>query len=301
LPDSRQLLACLLAVITLLFCGSQWIVWNKGLRTRFNPQVLAYADTANLRTFMNSLSTAKVIKAGEIPRFGKPRGWKRCLILGDSHAMALVSGLDFACLAYEVEGLQINRSGSSPLLNFLRPDSPDPRKVVIEFNRAAIDYAISNHMDYVVIAALWGVDVQSPAFETSLKSTVQELVDAGIRVALVRDVAIYKGSVPLMLAQALRWGQDIQKIGISPRVYAVVNGRCDSMFEQLASDRVTVLDPAPWMVDESGLWRAEMEGVALYCDHSHLSTMGSLRLAPMFEQWFQALRDIESEASGSRQ
>ena len=300
LLESRKLLACLLAVITFLFCGSQWIVWNKGLRTRFNSQVLAYADTANRRTVKNSLSTAKV-KAGEIPRFGKPRGCKRCLILGDSHAMALVSGLNSACLTYEVEGLQINCSGTSPLLNFSRPDSTDPQTIAMEFTRAAIDYAISNHIDYVVIAALWGVDVQSPAFETSLKSTVQELVDAGIRVALVRDVAIYKGSVPLMLAQALRWGQDIQKIGISPRVYAVVNGRCNSMFEQLASDRVTILDPAPWMVDESGLWRSEMEGVSLYRDHSHLSTMGSLRLAPMFEQWFQALNDMESEASGSRQ
>ncbi len=285
LASPRRLLLVSAVSVLAIVASSKAILFRYGLPDRFDARSQAYAAAIRSKVHAHSLSLQD-LTAGRVPTFGSETGKLQCLIWGDSHAMSLVAGLDLACKTYDIKGFQVTHSGRPPILDFIPRKSEFLNREAQEFNRAALQFAIKKRVDFVVLGGLWSSSVTTPRFEECFQSTVNQLIEAGIRVAIVRDVAVFKAPVPLQLATAVMTKRNPEQIGISKRIYGVVNNKANEFFDPLATDRVTILDPAHRLVDEKGLWRAEYAGVSMYRDHSHLSKEGSLRLEPIFARWF---------------
>jgi len=197
----------------------------------------------------------------------------------------MIPAFEDLCSEQGIRGLVAIHSETAPLLGFvshgqysLKADSP-------EFNSDVVKIAVERHVPIVMIAALWTNYSRDSAFAPCLAKTVRSLTAAGVGVVIIRDVALQNGDVPWLLARASLWGQNVDKIGVPLELHRQRNLEADRVFASLAGQHVTVLDPAPYFVDATGLWRAEYGRRAMYSDESHLSFEGALRLRPMFAPW----------------
>ena len=60
-----------------------------------------------------------------------------------------------------------------------------------------------------------------------------------------------------------------------------MNQNAEKWLDRLAGPSMIVLDSTPYLADESGLCRAELDGFAMCRDEEHLSAEGARRLRPM--------------------
>ena len=288
LPGTKGLLTATIGTASLLVACSLAIVIFHGLPGRFDLKAVTYAAAKNSFSSLHNIPT-KQVQDGELPAFGQPEGAHKCLIWGDSHAMALVPGLDAACKTHGILGLQATHANTAPLLDFVDIHQFGLNERSPEFNRTVMDFAISRKVNVVILAGIWREYADKPDFEKCLMHTVDELRRAGIVVVIVRDVAAQRGDVPLMLSMAVRLHKDVEKVGVPIEEHLMLNDLADSIIDRCKGSNVVVLDPTPFFVDDAKLWRAEYDGEAMYWDVNHLSIKGSLRLKPMFEHLFDVL------------
>ena len=270
-----------------MLIASLSVAWFQGVPGRFGADVIRYASAKKSKSF-NFVVTTKEMHLGIPPSFGARNGAFKCLIWGDSHAMSLVAGLDVAGKKKNVRVFQATRNATAPLLQFVNP-SREAQRFAPDFSRSVVDFAVSHGVDVVILSGRWTYYSSNREFERCLNRTIDELTSADIHVAIVRDWAAQDFNVPLMLSGAARLGRPTHTIGIQVNEHYKKNAIGDQILASKASPRVTILDPARLLVDETGLWRAELNGVSMYYDDDHLSDEGSLRLCPLFEDLFDGL------------
>jgi peptidoglycan/LPS O-acetylase OafA/YrhL len=289
LPQTSSLLKAYIGSIALLLACSLLIIATGGVPTRFDARTQAYASAAESKQFTHEI-TLKEVQNGKLPHFGNDNGSRKCLIWGDSFAMAMTPGLDAACKSHQVKGIQATRSTTPPMIGFdVKGRAYDERTPASVLNEAVSDFAIEQKVDVVVMVGFWPIYAKDADFETQLIATCQKLRKAGIQVAIVQHVAKQPWNVPQQLGMAVLRGDDVEKIGVPLSEYQSQNEHCLGVINRLSGMGVIVLDPAPYFVDETGLWRAELNGVSMYRDKTHLSVAGSLHLRPMYEQLFEKL------------
>ncbi|HQR06342.1 MAG TPA: acyltransferase family protein [Gemmatales bacterium] len=289
LPQPSSLLKAYIGSIVLLLACSLLIIASGGVPTRFDARTLAYASAAESKQFTHEISL-KEVQNGKLPHFGYDTGCRKCLIWGDSFAMAMTPGLDAACKSYQVKGFQATRSTTPPIMEFqVKGRSYDDRTPASTLNEAITDFVIEQKIDVVVMVGFWSIYEKNADFEQQLIKTCQKLTKAGIQVAIVQQIANQPSNVPQQLSMAVRLGHDVEKIGVPLLEYQSQNKRCLGIINRLSDQGVIVLDPSPYFVDQTGLWRAELNGVSMYRDKTHLSVAGSLHLKPMFERLFESM------------
>lgn len=268
---------------------SALVIANEGFPHRAPEKSIAFHAARNNRSHQHSVGCEKLCN-DDVPSFGEPSGSSMCLIWGDSHAMSLIAGLDAACKQVGVVGLQATYFGTAPILDFHMTTGLGLREKAVEQSRAVFEMAKRQHVDVVVLAAYWARYETNTAIEDRLAATIDELIGQGMKVAVVLDFAAQGEDVPLMLARTAFRGDPTNTCGLGMKEYRVRNDAMNAMIRRVAKGRAMVLDPAPFLTDSKGVWRAEMDGVVLYYDDDHLSTQGSLRLAPMFVEMFEGIR-----------
>jgi len=289
LPSSKRVFVMASATTVMTICIAFVIVACGGLPDRLDPRASAYAEAREHVSFRTQVGLEDV-QNGEVPRFGVKEGSLKCLIWGDSHAQALVFGLDAACKEEDVDGFQATYSSTPPLVDFIFKSASGLNEQSRAYSDLVIQFAIENHVDVVVLGGNWSSYSWHSMFESCLTHTVQRLTKAGIQVVVVLDVAQQDADVPLMLATAVRLHRYVEGLGVSTDLHNERNKVADTVIRGLAGSDVTIVDPADVLVDTRGLWRAELDGQALYYDDDHLSNEGSLRLKPLFAGLFDRLR-----------
>lgn len=279
-PSTRRLLIASVAAPAVILLCAGVILLSGGIPARVDPVALQYHNSVKSMAFIHATSSAR-LHAGSPPLFGAEGGPRKCLLWGDSHAMAVAPGLDKACKDLGIAGVQATYSCRAPLLNFDCESTNNNSRSSRQCNQSVADYAIENGFELVVLAAIWAWYDDEPEFEACLKQTAEYLTGAGIRVAIIRDVATHKQHIPQQLAQAVIHEKDVTKIGLPMRDHRKNNRRCDAAFRRLTSSSVRVVDPAPYLVIDD-IWRAEIGGVSMYRDEQHLTEEGGLQLNPMF-------------------
>jgi len=91
-----------------------------------------------------------------------------------------------------------------------------------------------------------------------------------------------------MLAMAVLRGNDTDRIGVPLAEYQKANEHFNAATKRLKNKDMIILDPSPFFLDDSGLWRAEYGGKSMYTDTNHLTSLGSLRLTQLFEHAFDS-------------
>ena len=289
LPRTRSLGIAAGGAVALLLAGAVVIVATNGLPARLGPQAAAYAAAKRENPDHVRFVAIDDVRQGTVPVCGADSGPATCMLWGDSHAMALVPGIDAACRARGIRCAVVASPATAPLLGFVARSGAGLNERGPAFARAVVDRAQADRVDVVVIAGLWAWYAEASDFVACLQATVGELSAAGIRVVLVRDVAKFPYDPALALFQASRLGRDVTKVGVTVGEHARANSRCDAAFDRLPAGAASVVDLAPALVDEAGLWRAEYDGVANYRDADHLSAAGGLRVQARFEILFDGL------------
>lgn len=285
LADTKKLLCGTVGVVSLVLICSLGIVVFDGIPQRFDPLALSFAASkSRFRNFPEV--SAKQVREGDVPGFGVKESSRKCLLWGDSHAMMLVPGIEAACESHNIQGYQATHSETAPVLDFFIVAQYGLCEKAPEFNRAVLDFAIARKVDIIVVAGIWASYVNKPGFDVGFRRTVNESVQAGIKVVIVRDVAAQKGNVPFMLSWAVRLGRNYEKIGVSLEDHLTKNKILHEIFNSLKNENVVVLDPAAYFVDGMGFWPAQISGQSMYTDQHHLTIEGSIRLTPMFEKMF---------------
>ncbi len=272
-----------------LICTICWVILtNEGFPDRAPEKAVLYHAASSDSAHGESIDTSRLL-ADDCPRFGSPDGPVSCLIWGDSHAMSMVVGLNTACRLCCVQGHQATYFGTAPILDFYISNGLGLRELAIPHSAAVFEYAKRNRIDMVVLAAFWTRYQTNSSLESRLRSTVDALTAAGIKVAIVLDYATQEEDVPLMLAREAFRGNSTSACGVTMAEYRKQNGLVNTMIRRVANGRAMVLDPALYLTDRNEIWRAEIDEDVLYYDDDHLSTAGSLRLAPMFSDMFARL------------
>jgi len=227
---------------------------------------------------------------GRLPVFGEKAADATCLVWGDSHAMALVPGIDAACKTRGIRGFQATASATAPILDFYAMTQHGLNELAPAFSRAVVNFAVEKRVDIIFLSGRWKIYASQPKFAACLGRTIEELSTAGIYVVIIRDIAEFRhGNPTVQLAMAVQLSRDVTRVGMPLADHLRANERCNALFDRIAGNTASVFDPAPAFVDEKGLWRAEYGGESMYIDDHHLSIAGSLRLQPLFEALFDRL------------
>ncbi len=285
----RPLFVSALSFTVLLMAVGFLVHRGGGFRFRFDAQTLGYIPLERERTDVASALRIEAVVRGQLFEFGTSESQVTCLAWGDSHAMSLMPLLDDLCEENAIHGSSAMSSNTPPLLGFVTRKGFGLGENCPQFNEAVVKWAIERKVRGVVMAAFWAQYASDPQFGTCLHNTVNRLTDAGMTVVLVRDVPMQNGDVPRELVRTQYFGQDVQSVGVPVELHREKNRIADQWLESIAGPQVIVVDPTPYMVDETGLCRGELDGVALYRDAGHVSAAGARRLKPMLDSVFQNL------------
>lgn len=275
------LLSLPIAVSVCLF-----IIHFDGLPSRSPESVAKYERAIKSRAFLHEVSYDQLISQ-RLPVFGSPNGSKTVLVWGDSHAMALIPGIDAACRRLNFIGNQVTHSSTPPLSDFVFRSEFGLGEQNPRFARAVFDYVRQKKVDIVIISAAWWSYSADSGFEEAVHRTIDGLVQLGVKVLCVLDVANHSTS-PEELASRAWLRLPLPEFTTPHSVHVSRNTVANSVFVSHAGPEVRIVDPAQKLCSVDGVWLGEMGGVVYYRDDHHLSIEGSLLLKDMF---FEALED----------
>jgi peptidoglycan/LPS O-acetylase OafA/YrhL len=275
--DRRCLIAAI-SVTMLSFVCAETLNQFDGLPARFDSQVLRYASpSGGDARFRRSMSAADV-QGGDIYACGPRESARRWLLLGDSHAMCLLPGLELQARQAGIRIDQLTRFATAPLLGFdhlaiWRNDGAP------EFVEAAVQLAEQEPYERVILFAAWEGYLSWPTFPQALERTAAQLRQAGRKVVFVLPVPDQGLNVPLVLSGAVRSGRDPQAVGVPVSVREDRIKSLRQLLDSPALQGTAVVDPLPALRGPRGLVQAAADGEALYSDHQHLSPAGAARVA----------------------
>ncbi|BAN69802.1 acyltransferase family protein [endosymbiont of unidentified scaly snail isolate Monju] len=127
-------------------------------------------------------------------------------------------------------------------------------------------------------------------FVPAFRETVKRLLQAGPRkVVIVRQVPEYPFWVPNELVRTALRGKPLQTVGIPLATHRERQRHADSLFDQLTSARVQVLDPTNFLCSDGQWCLTARQGRSLYRDDDHLSLWGAQLLEPLLARTFEDL------------
>jgi peptidoglycan/LPS O-acetylase OafA/YrhL len=306
-------LAGLAMGVTLLLSGLLFAL--QGVPQRFAPdirRIFAEGDDNEPRRHECFNRTAEDVAAGRICTIGDAHAPARSfLLLGDSHADAILPAVEAAARRAGRKGLFIGHGRCPPILALSLTDEPTGRCAAL--NQAALDLLRRDKIGEVILDARWpyyaegtgfGPDAsevrhlidldprgvrdadQHAAFARLLERTVRLLVAAHIKVVLVTPVPEPGFDVPQTLARDALHGIAADRRP-SRAQYLARSGTVLRDFTDLAQRYgVTLVDPAAALC-ASGRCTLAAGGRPLYIDHHHLSVVGALTVSGLFDPVFR--------------
>jgi len=288
LPTRSRLFGSAAASMTILaICGVALHV-SSGSAARFPPNVLARLEIPrpppDLRKRTLRLSAAQLRREGlgyVVPSESAPA----LVVIGDSHADALLPVVAEMCAEYGVPAVAATRVATLPLLCGESEQQPDRR----DYQQVLIQQVLDSHARHVLIVGRWGGYTDDELTAQNLQRTIRALRERDLRVWLLRQVPEQRTDVPRGLALAAYWGWDPDALCVTDKEYATAQARTDGLFAAVGGAGVRILDPAPvFFAHESCL--VEVGGHPLFVDDDHVSLAGALALRPILMPIFDELR-----------
>ncbi|MDD5393820.1 MAG: acyltransferase family protein, partial [Thiothrix sp.] len=231
------------------------------------------------------------------------------IVLGSSHANAIVPVFARLANQYALKGLQTSLSNSPFLLDVYKGNATSLyNKKWKEFNENSLRALDELPIQDVFLAGRWaesiygntkydGVSVSKLrsstmtdpklAFEYGLERSVATLVAKGKRIWLVLPVPEMDRTVPRWLAFHSAGETDIWVDNPYPERAASLR----PFFEKLSQKYgIHLLDPLPHLCREDGKCRIAYNGKSVYSDSNHLSASGSMLLAEMLRPAFEVMK-----------
>lgn len=244
-------------------------------------------------------------------RFGADRQ-PTTVVLGDSHADALMPGLAEVATRYDasvvehalflcppVAGIEITNRPGEPCKNFNTAtlnalvNTPDIKAVVLAARWSLYIGGIAQARavaEETVISTAENVrEAREEAFIKGMSESIEILRAAGKSVFVVYPIPEMKVDVPAALAQLRLYGLSPDIIATSAEEYGQRNRFIASLFDRLERDgKIIAIHPEKRLCDER-LCPAAINWVPLYADTDHLSLPGAEQISPAFEKLFERI------------
>jgi peptidoglycan/LPS O-acetylase OafA/YrhL len=278
------------ASIAAVFVVGFSLMLSHGIPSRLPPEAVRYANAKNDKTFIHGL-TAKDAEAGKFIPIGSPASKAPAVVVwGDSHAMAVMPAFDEVLKEKGMGGLQATTPGVAPVLGArwrTRFGIPEAKA----FNDAVFAYITAHKIHDVVLAARWEsyTDMNGDVpLDQALLSTIQRLVEAGVRPWVMLQVPNPGFNVPKGLARQSMYHRDLAQFSERPGQWNGLRGTGPSLFEKIEIAGGRILNPRDGFLDSSGKhYVVERKGTALYRDDHHLSDRGArMAITPFLRQSF---------------
>jgi peptidoglycan/LPS O-acetylase OafA/YrhL len=289
-----------------------------GFPQRFSGAALRYAAGADDRADwgkcmppLEKLDRTSICLAGN-PSIQNPS----FLVWGDSHAAALMPGVDAGAKTLGISGWVIayNRCpsliGAAPIQHN-RGDYP-----CVQIGEKVLQLIRDNHIKHVLLASRWDTYITGwerggsetlqdltisftaagghrstgmEAFRLAFEETIRRLRELDVDVWVLEQVPPQLIDVPSALAKAVYLHRDPAALR---RAYAQIDKRrtpTNLVFSDFRhSPEVSFIDPADKFCPDHSPCLIESEGRALYSDGNHLSVFGSLWSQGMLDAFFSS-------------
>lgn len=227
------------------------------------------------------------LEQGRLINFGvQDQNAPTVFVWGDSHAMALLDGLDPLCRELKLRGHAAVRDA--------RPPFPYPfpsRKTTEEQSqrcRLVRKILQANPPDVLLIACRWDV-FRPEIYQEELNALVEFLKKEGIDTWFVLQVPRYREDVPRTVAFYNHWGRDLEQIGVAKAKHQQDSLPFIQSLDAAGFPQDRRLDPASRLLNRSNLYGAVQGKVCLYRDSNHLSVAGSRWVAPCFRDLLSSI------------
>ena len=289
----------LIAMLVLLAAGFL-ITKNDGFEGRFSPDVLkVISDPVEKRILPVRNMSIDDVPNGLTP-MGDPDGANTLFLWGDSHADAVMPGIDAACKNLGVSGLAATSWVTPPVKNWYKPDKHGKNELSPAYNSAVFESikaaSVRGESKVVVLAASWIYYTKDPedrkAMSNALAEQIRDLEAIGCRVAILKQFPFYRDYVPRNLALNLHFKVDAFDLSMSKIEYLEQRKPQDEVFDEMARlfPQLIFIDPLAKFVDSSGMMRqAGEEGYSLYLDHGHVSPRGARLITEEIESAISSL------------
>ncbi|MFN8606421.1 MAG: acyltransferase family protein [Vulcanimicrobiota bacterium] len=263
------------------------VIWlNQGFPARLPQHSLRLAAQEFTPNPFIQDHTVAMIEGGQLSRFGAP-GAASLLVIGDSHAMAVLPGLDLAGRERGLTGVAITRSSTPPLYCELNHNTGLRGQQLRDFCGAIQRQIQRQRPQKILLVASWWNYQREPGFAQGLAETVRLCASKGRRCYLMGMVPDVARKVPRALAFAQWRGGTAWDIRVPLAEQRERNQHLRAMLDGLP---VTYIDPLPFFEGEAGRVAVLRDGLALYRDEGHLSVDGSRLFAPLLLDGLQIKR-----------
>ena len=319
--SQKSIFAFGLSTIAVLSVLGEGIIFFQGFPQRFtadqaidekmnqsNMEALVTVNNIKSRdltdvNFANSLSEASFVVLGSSSQA------KSFMVVGDSHAGVLSTGLEILANNQNVSGL-LSSSSNCP---FLLGMSTSFAKKCAEYNDKVLAY-LADHSEIhtIFLAGLWrgyATVIQNPNdhnllipvgqnpngknniiyFQQGFEQMVNKLLELKKEVVIIRDVPWFCCSVPEANFMATLTKRDVNAIIGMPYVTlqaqkVIVNQIFDEI--QANHPEVKFIDLSDALC-KNGNCIVAKDGIPLYRDSHHLSPFGSIYVSYLFEPFFR--------------
>jgi len=305
LASSRLFLAtCAVAITATLGVGL--FLWRA---TDLDPAPLASSPVPHVREArLRDDRHFRDLTASDIPTnmpcFGKTTEPPTILVWGDSHAMALLPGIEAASAEAGLSTCAATHSSTAPAVGYAFQAKFGLNDQAPAFNEAVMRYLRSSSFRVVVLAGYWEDywAADGRRFTDAMATTVESLRAMGLSVFVVLDVPDFGFDVPKALARYNRGDFDETALKIARATLEASRPGHGALVPLVKERGAGILDPLYLFQsrpDSSDLYPFDADG-PLYSDRNHLSTHGALALKGLFDDVTQAARERASVAGEPR-
>ena len=200
------------------------------------------------------------------------------LLWGDSHAMALAPVFDQLASQLKIQGLQLTREGTPPLLDYLpkKRRLNDPEVLKTGWRNLALSTVRTNNIRTVFLAAYWDF-YDEDNMRIELPKTIATLRAAGVKPVVLLDVPKWSHDPYRQVPLHTRWN-------FLPPPMLLEEARADQnrWLKSLLGENIDCLDPSPLLRNLSP------DGFP-YSDSNHITLETSRKLAPMLRPTLENL------------
>jgi len=275
LASDGALLRAALVFATLCLGSGAGLWLARGFPQRYSPASLQFL---RVETGSRPNLSLEALRRRQFFHFGASAG-RRLFVWGDSHAMAVLGGLDEGCREAGVSGEAATQFNRPPFIcagTKKQRFDPSLEKERVEFVK---EYLRENPPEAVLLAGRWSgyPDV------SGLAGTLEFLQARRIPTWILLEVPDQGVSVPRRLAREAEAGKDLSLSGVPIVQYRKDTADFVRQLDQLAFPLSRRLEPAALLVNTAGVCRTVADGASLYVDDSHLSLAGSRFVKPIFK------------------
>ena len=292
LPTRQALFRFAVAVSCCYLCLGIFVSNFRGMPSKVKIEAQGYANSRYDFPYSTLINLSRAERADFAMLGDNLNTPVRCVVWGDSHAMAIIPAIDDLTHAFHSRTAVASYFGTAPILGVESTDDASLKKDSVAWSRAVVDYVARQKISHVLLVGRWhtytvkalikGKAPDEQSLGDCLAETVATLRQTGAKVWILKEVPTYDFNIPRALTRAALKGLSVDKMGLAEQQYLTRSQSEDRLLAPAARQGAIILDPKEYFLNEGGFCKVAQSGFSIYRDNDHLTGRGAMLLRPLF-------------------